>query len=62
VARAKKDGVGALGQFVSYDAMVMHGPGTDPLSFDGIRDRARGNLDLDPPLNWQVYGDSYEIG
>lgn len=54
--------MGALGQFVSYDAMVMHGPGTDPLSFDGIRDRARGNLDLDPPLTWQVYGDSYEIG
>ncbi|WP_329552130.1 chitosanase [Streptomyces sp. NBC_00696] len=111
VARAKKDGVGTLGQFVYYDAMVMHGPGTDPLSFGGIRDRARehaatpaeggdettylnafldarvramrqeeahsdvtrvetaqrvflgeGNLDLDPPLNWQVYGDSYEIG
>ncbi len=21
-----------------------------------------GSLDLDPPLNWRVYGDSYEIG
>ncbi|MER6211218.1 chitosanase [Streptomyces sp. NPDC001642] len=62
VARAKKDGMGTRGQFVYYDAMVMHGPGTDPLSFGGIRDRARGNLDLDPPLNWRVYGDSYEIG
>ncbi|MFJ9152048.1 chitosanase [Streptomyces sp. NPDC102270] len=111
VARAKKDGLGTLGQFVYYDAMVMHGPGTDPLSFGGIRDRARraadtptdggdetaylhaflnarvwamkqeaahsdvsrvetaqrvfleqGNLDLDPPLKWKVYGDSYEIG
>lgn len=110
VARAKKDGLGTLGQFVYFDAMVMHGPGTDALSFGGIRDRARedadtpadggdetgylhafldarvramrqeaahsevsrvetaqrvfldaGNLDLDPPLKWRVYGDSYEI-
>ncbi|WP_308298755.1 chitosanase [Streptomyces sp. GESEQ-35] len=43
VARAKKDGLGALGQFVYYDAMVMHGPGTDSLSFGGIRKRARKN-------------------
>lgn len=21
-----------------------------------------GNLNLDPPLDWQVYGDSYHIG
>jgi len=111
VARARKDGLGTLGQFVYYDAMVMHGPGGDALSFGGIRDRARedartpadggdqtaylhafldarvrvmrqeaahsdvsrvetaqrmfltaGNLDLDPPLKWKVYGDSYEIG
>jgi chitosanase len=111
VARAKKDGLGTLGQFVYYDAMVMHGPGGDTLSFGGIRGRARkhaatpadggaetaylhafldarvwamkqeaahsdvsrvetaqrlfvaqGNLDLDPPLKWKVYGDSYEIG
>ncbi|MET8079227.1 chitosanase [Streptomyces sp. NPDC005303] len=110
VARAKKDGLGTLGQFVYYDAMVMHGPGTDALSFGGIRGRARkdvdtpadgggevaylhafldarvwamkqeaahsdvsrvetaqrvflerGNLDLDTPLEWKVYGDSYEI-
>ncbi|MFJ6390022.1 chitosanase [Streptomyces sp. NPDC091972] len=111
VARAKQDGLGTLGQFIHYDAMVMHGPGSDALSFGGIRDRARegadtpadgggetrylhafldarvramrqeaahhdvsrvetaqrifleqGNLDLDPPLRWRVYGDSYEIG
>jgi chitosanase len=111
VARAKKDGLGTLGQFVYFDAMVMHGPGADALSFGGIRDGAReraatpadggdqttylhafldarvramkqeaahhdvsrvetaqrvflqqGNLDLDPPLKWRVYGDSYEIG
>ncbi|WP_343243636.1 chitosanase [Streptomyces sp. SID13726] len=110
VGRAKKDGLGTLGQFVYYDAMVMHGPGTDALSFGGIRARARrhaatptdgggektylnafldarvwamrqeaahsdvsrvetaqrvflkaGNLDLDTPLKWKVYGDGYEI-
>ena len=111
VACARKDGLGTLGQFVYYDAMVMHGPGTDALSFGGIRGRARenadtpadgggetaylhafldarvwamkqeaahsdvsrvetaqrvfleqGNLGLDTPLKWKVYGDSYEIG
>jgi chitosanase len=111
VMRAKEDGLGTLGQFVYYDAMVMHGPGPDALSFGGIRDRARerahtpadggvqttylhafldarvramkreaahsdvsrvetaqrifleqGNLDLDTPLKWKVYGDGYEIG
>lgn len=110
VERAEKDGLGTLGQFVYYDAMVMHGPGTDAVSFGGIRRRARknadtpadggdettylhafldarvwamkqetahsdvtrvetaqrllltkGNLDLDTPLKWTVYGDSYEI-
>ncbi|WP_030614642.1 chitosanase [Streptomyces fulvoviolaceus] len=110
VARAEKDGLGTLGQFVYYDAMVMHGPGTDAVSFGGIRKRARknadtpadggdettylhafldarawamkqeaahsdvtrvetaqrvflkkGNLDLDTPLKWKVYGDGYTI-
>lgn len=110
VAGAREDGLGALGQFVYYDAMVMHGPGTDALGFGGIRDRAlpqaaspteggdeagylhafldarvwameqeeahsdvsrvetaqrvflaAGNLDLELPLNWQVYGDSYTL-
>jgi chitosanase len=37
VAQAKEDGLRALGQFVYYDAMVMHGPGSDPSSFGGIR-------------------------
>ncbi|MET8990576.1 chitosanase [Nonomuraea wenchangensis] len=40
VSRAKKDGLRALGQFVYYDAMVMHGPGGDRLSFGGIRKAA----------------------
>ncbi|GLX05058.1 chitosanase [Microbispora sp. NBRC 16548] len=110
VAQAKADGLRALGQFVYYDAIVMHGPGTDPVSFGGIRKTAmkkaktpaqggdevaylnafldarkaamkteeahsdtsrvdtaqrvflkNGNLDLDPPLRWKVYGDSYQI-
>ncbi|MEV5743944.1 chitosanase [Microbispora rosea] len=110
VAQAKADGLRALGQFVYYDAMVMHGPGSDPVSFGGIRKTAmkkartpaqggdevaylnafldarkaamkteeahsdtsrvdtaqrvflkNGDLDLDPPLRWKVYGDSYRI-
>ncbi|GAA3237433.1 chitosanase [Nonomuraea helvata] len=110
VNQAKQDGLRALGQFVYYDAMVMHGPGSDKLSFGGIRKSAlakakppaqggnevtylnafldarkaamkaeeahedttrvdtmqrvflkNGNLDLDPPLTWKVYGDSYTI-
>ncbi|MPY61539.1 chitosanase [Streptomyces spongiae] len=110
VESGREDGLGTLGQFVYYDALVMHGPGTDTLSFGGIRTRAlkeaatpaqggdetaylhafldarvwamrqepahtdtsrvdtaqrvflnAGNLDLDLPLKWAVYGDSYEI-
>ncbi|MGC3992682.1 MAG: chitosanase [Propionicimonas sp.] len=37
VDRAREDGLGTLGQFIYYDAMVMHGPGDDPASFGGIR-------------------------
>ena len=40
VTRAKKDGLGALGQFIYYDAIVMHGPGSDGSSFGGIRSAA----------------------
>ncbi|WP_310728472.1 chitosanase [Streptomyces sp. N2A] len=40
VKRGKADGLGALGQFAYYDAMVMHGDGDDPTSFSGIRKRA----------------------
>lgn len=110
VRRAKADGLGTLGQFIYYDAMVMHGPGSDHHSFGGIRAAAlrhaqtpaqggdettylnafldsrrwvmrherghhnttridteqrvflrEGNLELDPPLVWHVYGDRYEI-
>ena len=110
VDQAQSDGLHALGQFIYYDAMVMHGPGDDPSSFGGIRSTAMktakppaqggdeavylnafldarkaamreeeghadtsrvdtmqrvflraGNLELNPPLRFKVYGDSYEI-
>ncbi|MET0135532.1 MAG: chitosanase [Kibdelosporangium sp.] len=110
VSRAKQDGLRALGQFVYYDAIVMHGDGSDATSFTNIRKRAltkakppaqggdetvylnafldarvwamkqeeahsdtsrvdtaqrvfvrNGNLDLNTPLKWKVYGDSFEI-
>jgi chitosanase len=35
--QGKRDGLRALGQFAYYDALVMHGPGTDAASFGGIR-------------------------
>ncbi|MDQ0793094.1 chitosanase [Streptomyces sp. B1I3] len=111
VRQGKADGLGTLGQFAYYDAIVMHGGGGDSTSFGSIRqmalDRAlppsqggdevayldafldarvwamkqeeahsdtsrvdtaqrlflrNGNLDLDPPLDWRVYGDSFHIG
>ncbi|MFI1524246.1 chitosanase [Kitasatospora cineracea] len=37
VKQAKADGLRALGQFIYYDAIVMHGPGTSSDSFGGIR-------------------------
>ncbi|MFF1867924.1 chitosanase [Streptomyces sp. CB03911] len=110
VNQAKADGLRALGQFAYYDAIVMHGPGTDAVSFGGIRKAAMKkaktpaqggdeatylnafldarkaamkteeahsdtsrvdteqrvflnakNFDLNPPLKWKVYGDSYAI-
>jgi len=110
VGQAIDDGLGTLGQFIYYDAIVMHGPGENDVSFGGIRSAAReiaatpadggdevaylnaflderervmnleeahtdttrvstaqrvfladGNLGLDTPLRWKVYGDRYEI-
>jgi chitosanase len=40
VNQAKADGLRALGQFIYYDAIVMHGPGDDSVSFGGIRKTA----------------------
>ncbi|MEV6414828.1 chitosanase [Kribbella sp. NPDC051718] len=110
VSQGKADGVGVLGQFMYYDAIVMHGGGNDGTSFGGIRKRAltkakppaqggnettwlnafldarvwamkqeeahsdtsrvdtaqrvflrNGNLNLNTPLDWKVYGDSFHI-
>ncbi|AWZ10823.1 chitosanase [Streptomyces sp. ICC1] len=111
VNQGKSDGVGVLGQFIYYDAIVMHGDGTDSTSFRNIRKRAlskakppaqggnettwlnafldarvwamkqeeahsdtsrvdtaqrvwvkKGNLNLNTPLDWKVYGDPFHIG
>ncbi|MFH9227787.1 chitosanase [Streptomyces lydicus] len=40
VKQGKADGIGVLGQFAYYDAIVMHGDGSDPTSFSSIRKRA----------------------
>ncbi|MFG2355802.1 chitosanase [Streptomyces sp. NPDC048521] len=45
VRLAKLDGLGTLGQFVYYDAMVFHGPGTSPTGFYGLRERALKQAD-----------------
>ncbi|WP_046503821.1 chitosanase [Streptomyces odonnellii] len=112
VRMAKMDGLGTLGQFIYYDAMVLHGPGLDPHGFYGIREAAMkqsrtpdqggdetayldafldsgravikaelttaqrdssridtaqrvflrdGNMALEPPLNWEMYGETFRI-
>ncbi|MGW6025409.1 chitosanase [Streptomyces sp. NPDC055099] len=110
VKQGKADGIGVLGQFAYYDAIVMHGDGGDSTSFRNIRKRAlrsakppaqggdetaylhafldarvwamkqeeahedtsrvdtaqrvfltNGNLNLNTPLEWKVYGDPYRI-
>lgn len=110
VRLAKADGLHALGQFVYYDAAVMHGPVGPGGEFNAIRAAAErraqlparggseygyleafldarvaemrtetahrdtsrvddaqrvflraGNLGLEPPLLWSVYGDWYSI-
>ncbi|MDD2971324.1 MAG: chitosanase [Lachnospiraceae bacterium] len=42
VTYAEQDGLGALGQYIYYDALVVHGPGEDtsPDCFQGIRKEA----------------------
>lgn len=45
VRRAKKDGLSALGQYIYYDALVVHGPGGDEESFGGIRKAAAKRAD-----------------
>lgn len=43
VAQGKSDGLGTLGQFIYYDALVMHGPGEQHDAFDGMRLAAMEN-------------------
>ncbi|WP_284347723.1 chitosanase [Streptomyces atroolivaceus] len=113
VGRAEADGLGALGQFIYYDAYVMHGyaDATGTVGFRTIRDQAvaeaeppseggdeetyldafldarvaalrkepshsdtsrvetaqrvfvrEGKLQLETPLVWKVYGESFRIG
>ncbi|MEU5411858.1 chitosanase [Streptomyces clavifer] len=45
VRLAKLDGLGTLGQFIYYDAMVLHGPGIEANGFYGIRDAAMASAD-----------------
>ncbi|MFI9149032.1 chitosanase [Streptomyces sp. NPDC053367] len=40
VRMAKLDGLGTLGQFIYYDAMIYHGPDSSPNGFYGMRERA----------------------
>jgi chitosanase len=40
VRQAKMDGLSTLGQFIYYDAMVLHGNGTTEHAFYGIRETA----------------------
>ncbi|MGW7051608.1 chitosanase [Streptomyces sp. NPDC054887] len=112
VDRAERDGLGALGQFIYFDAYVMHGAGDAPgtVGFRTMRREAmeaaeppsrggdekaylhafldarkaairrepshsdttridtaqrvfvrEGRLDLETPLRWKVYGDSYRL-
>jgi chitosanase len=46
VRLAKLDGLGTLGQFVYYDAMVLHGPDPSPNGFYGLRERALSEAKL----------------
>jgi chitosanase len=46
VRLAKLDGLGTLGQFVYYDAMVLHGPDPSPNGFYGLRERALNEAKL----------------
>lgn len=41
VKAAQEDGLSSLGQYIYFDAMVVHGPGDDEDSFGGIRAAAK---------------------
>ncbi|MGW7301060.1 chitosanase [Streptomyces sp. NPDC054829] len=46
VRLAKLDGLGTLGQFIYYDAMILHGPDLGPNGFYGLRERALHEAEL----------------
>jgi len=41
IKAAQQDGLSPLGQYIYYDALVVHGPGNDGDSFGGIRRAAK---------------------
>lgn len=45
VRLAKLDGLGTLGQFIYFDAMVLHGPDDEADGFYGLRDAAMAQAD-----------------
>ncbi|MFI6346869.1 chitosanase [Streptomyces sp. NPDC050560] len=45
VRQGKLDGLSTLGQFIYYDAMVLHGPGTSGSGFYALVDRAKERAD-----------------
>lgn len=60
VRLAKLDGLGTLGQFIYFDAMVLQGPGTEPDAFYGIRKAALAEADtVDEGGDEKVYLDAF---
>jgi len=51
---AKEDNLGPLGQYIYYDAIVVHGPGNDAKSFGGIREKAK-KVDKASRFNQSAY-------
>ncbi|MFJ1896601.1 chitosanase [Streptomyces sp. NPDC088115] len=60
VRLAKLDGLGTLGQFIYFDAMVLQGPGTEPDAFYGIRKAALAEADtVDEGGDEKTYLDAF---
>lgn len=60
VRLAKLDGLGTLGQFIYFDAMVLQGPGTAPDGFYGIRKAALAEADtVDEGGDEKAYLDAF---
>lgn len=73
---AKEDGLCPLGQYIYYDALVVHGSGDSADCFEAIRNAAHSdlsrlnaqrkflsekNFDLTLPLEWTMYGDAFSL-